>query len=508
MIKTLTQTLFVPASLAGSIGAQAGALIAGRGIGFVRSVLLAWLLSQREFGVFQVAVAVVNLLVPLCSLGLTFGVLRYAPAHEVRGTLGVFSRRAVEMVLFVAILTAGLLMSAPAAIVDFVFAAGTQVNPSASSAVGHAPEGLVSVAAVCIVSLIVFHLAVDLMKGLRLFRAASLMEVLGVVLFSSLALIAPALGFDSANAVLLAYGLGNVVTCVFFLPRLLTYIKGRPIDRDATAKVPRLDTTLLRYSVWIAASQVAWHGLQQYVLWHLAIVAGYTQAATFFAVRLFAQLVLLGGQTLSRAFSANVTRVWETSGSEDALLRLDAGSKVGFLAILSGAVTLVLLKPWVLAAFPSDYAAGADCFEPLLLAYSWFAAMEFLLIRFHLEQKSVFTFWTSAAGATANVLLALMIMGTPGAPATFDAATMLQYGSWVCTAASAVSMLTCLVALTVSGKRPDITTLLLVASFASLGAGRYAALVMLLLLLACSLTPIGLFSTAERSIISDWRKGR
>ncbi len=505
----MTQNLFQPSSLTGSVGAQAGALIAGRSIGFVRGVLLAWLLSQREFGAFQVAVAVVNLLVPLSSLGLTFGVLRYAPTHEVRGTLYAFSRRAGAMVLVIGAATAVLLISAPATVVDLVFATGSGVGTAtATTANARVPASLVCMAAVCVFSLIVFHFVVDLMKGLRLFRAASLMETLGVVLFSSLALLAPAVGYASADSVVLAYGVGNVATVVLFLPPLLRYVRAQPADVRAESELPRIDSALLRYSVWIAASQVAWHGLQQYVLWHLAIVGGYALAATYFAVRLFAQLILLGGQTLSRAFSANVTRVWEATGPEDALVRLEAGSKIGCLAILSGAVLLSLVKPWILMAFPSGYSAGADCFEPLLLAYAWFAALEFLLIRFHLEKKSVYTFWASLAGALANIGLAIVVMGLPGAAATSDAGSMLVRASWVCAAGSGVSILTCLTVLTMSRKRPSASVLLLIIAFVSLGAGTIAATATLALMAACCMSPAGLFGLAERTIIANWFRGR
>lgn len=514
-MRSWTHKLFAPAGLTASVGASAGALLAGRSIGFVRGVVLAWLLSQRAFGLFHVAVAVVNLLVPLSSLGLTHGVLRYAPAHEVAGTLGPFARRVGLLVLVIAAAVGGVLLFAPSSITESIFAAGAGIDVIASTSpasdaapTGAAPRGLVVTAVACTFSLVLFHLVLDLMKGLRLFRAAAAMDVLGVFLFSSLAVGAPSAGFDSADAVLLAYGLGNVLAVLVFWPPLIRYLRAQRSDSAGRPSKPLIDAKLIRFSFWIAISQVAWHGLQQYVFWHLAMVSGNAVAAVYFAVRLFAQLVLLGAQTLSRAFSANVTRTWEATGRAAALARLEAGGKVGLLAVFAGAVLMAFLKPWILKAFPSDYAPGSSCFDALVLAYAWFGALEFLLIRFHLEEQSVWTFVTSVTGAIANVVLACAVLGRPGDAAAVGVVEMLPRAGWVCAAGSGLSVLACLTVLTLTGKRPSVWTVLLIVGMGGLGVGWAWGAGLLALAVAAAVGRVGVFTSGERALIAGWRHGR
>lgn len=500
------RNLFLPAGLTGSVGAQAGALVIGRGIGLVRGIALTWLLTQREFGVFQVAVAVVNLLVPLTSLGLSQGILRYAPAHEVAGTLAKFSRRAAMSLISIGAASAVVLLLAPKWVTNLLFSVGSVADAVAAS--GSQTRSLVVTAIICTFSLLLFHLVVDLMKGLRLFRAAGLMEIVGVVLFSGLAVAAPAVGYDSADVVLLMYGLGNAVTIVFFAAPLIRYIRSQRVDADASSSLPLVDRRLLRYSLWIAASQVAWHAMQQYVLWHLALVGGSALAATFFAVRLFAQLVLLSAQTVSRSLSANVTRVWEATSRQAAVDRLETGSKAGILIVLAGVSAMALFKPLILRAFPEGFAIGRDCFEPLLLAYGWLSVLEFLVIRFYLEEQSVNAFIVSIVGALANVALAVIVLRTPEAGAGLDPAALLMKAGWVCAAAAGITVLACIIALHRRGHRPQFWTVALAAAAASIGAGGVVGLAVFGGLACIALFQWGVFTPAERAIIVSWRSGR
>ncbi len=61
-----------------------------RFVGLFRGVALAWLIPQGQFGLFGVALLVVNVLLPVCSAGLYEGVTRYVPWHESAGTLRRF----------------------------------------------------------------------------------------------------------------------------------------------------------------------------------------------------------------------------------------------------------------------------------------------------------------------------------------------------------------------------------------------------------------------------------
>src|SRR5262245_25353946 len=79
--------LFEATSVAGSISVYLPATVAFRLINFARIVLLTWWMPQAEFGLFNIVLPVINVLTPLCSLGLADAVARYAPLHEARGSL-------------------------------------------------------------------------------------------------------------------------------------------------------------------------------------------------------------------------------------------------------------------------------------------------------------------------------------------------------------------------------------------------------------------------------------
>jgi O-antigen/teichoic acid export membrane protein len=498
--KRLFQNLFAPANMRGSVGAQAGSLLLGRSLGYLRGVLLTWLLVQHEFGLFQIAVAIVNLLVPLSNLGLSHGTLRYAPAHEARRTLAVFARRASVMVLSIATVTALILLLLPTDVAGWAMT--VTGNPSDAGVV--ASSGMVRATVLCMLSLVVFHLPVDLMKGLRLFRAASLMEIVGVSLFSVLAVGAPLIGYDSAESVLLTYGVGNILSVAFFAPSLIRYIRSQPVDRDATAAVRLIDVDYVHYSLWIAGSLVSWHLLQQFAFLYLAGTGGLKMAGVYFAVRLFAQLVFLGGQTLARVLSSNVTRVWESTGPADARVRLEAGTKVGLMIVFAGVTFLSLVKPFILLAYPTAYAIGVRCFDPLLLAYGWFAALEFLIVRFHLRQKSMHSFLSAVAGVFANLALGLALLGMPAETGSAD---LLIRAAWICAFGSGVSVTTSLVFLFRTADAPHYSTILLLLAIASIGAGSVFALVIWGVTLAAMLATDSILSPAERLIIANWRKG-
>ena len=57
--------LFQPSSIAQSLGIYLPSAAAYRLLGLARGILLAWLMSEREFGLFQLAILGVSLLFPV-----------------------------------------------------------------------------------------------------------------------------------------------------------------------------------------------------------------------------------------------------------------------------------------------------------------------------------------------------------------------------------------------------------------------------------------------------------
>ena len=96
--------LFRAENISRSLGLFLPATFAARFLGLLRGIVLAWLLARSEFALLQISLLVINILNPLCSLGMNEAVARYVPHHENRGTLGAFLRRIVPLVLVLGLL--------------------------------------------------------------------------------------------------------------------------------------------------------------------------------------------------------------------------------------------------------------------------------------------------------------------------------------------------------------------------------------------------------------------
>ncbi len=92
--------LFTPAPLTESIKLylSANALLRAAGIG--RGLLLTWwMISPAEFGLYQLGLLLVNVLLPVLSFGSYEAVARFVPEHESKGQLWRYLRRALPLSL-------------------------------------------------------------------------------------------------------------------------------------------------------------------------------------------------------------------------------------------------------------------------------------------------------------------------------------------------------------------------------------------------------------------------
>lgn len=496
-------------------------MIIGRVLGLARGIALAWLVTREEFGLFHVALALVNVLMPLCSMGLPQGLLRYAAVHEAAGTLLVFVRRAMWLCL--AIAAAGSVVLAVAADpLGRVFFAANEAAPIEQS--GAPTASLLRIGAGCVFSLVLYHLVSHLMKGLRLFRAANLMEVSGALLFTGSAIGAALVGYRTAGALLMAYALSNLVSVALFAPSLFRSLRSYVRSAGQSVSDSAIGGQLLRYSVWMAGAAVVWHGLQNYALWHLAKAGGNELGGSFQAARLFAQLLLWGALGAATVLTSHAARVWESGNRDQSVTELQAASKLGLLVILGGAVLMSLAKDWLIRMFRSDYALGATCFDPLLLGYAWFAATLLLSVRFHLAERSVYSFFASLAGMAVSIGAAFLLLGGFDSWSGRTPAEMILRAGWVCAAGGGASVVACMLLLTVGGAKREVkdmkrgrspalgsggvVTGLLILSMVSVGFGGLYGMVVLGVAVVAAVSGLGVFTSTERSVLSKWRQFR
>jgi O-antigen/teichoic acid export membrane protein len=507
--------LFVADGLTLSAGAEGGAMVIGRVVGLARGIALTWLVTQEEFGLFHVGMAAVNLLVPVCSLGLPQGVLRYAPAYEAGGMLSSFARRAAQATLIVALIGSVLLIVAAGPLGDIVFSPNTDIaNPSNVSGTASAVSGgsvqLVRIAAACVFSLVLFHLVSHLMKGLRLFRAASLMEIVGATSFSVAAIVVAVMGHRTAVALLLTYAASNVVSVLVFLPSLLVCLRSYPSAAGSNVEDAGVGARLLKYSVWMAGTALMWNGVLNYALWHVAKVGGNDLAGVFRAMGLLAQPLIWCATGAATVLSAHVLRVWESADRERAITGLRAAGKAGMLVIMIIATVLSLSKTLLVRMFRDEYAFGLECLDPMLLGYAWFAATILLSIRFHVAERSVLSFWTWFVGLSVSVVAAYVLMGSPWVigSAGIPPQELVARAGCVCAAGGGASVVMCLVLLTRHGMGSDGVMSVLIVATLSVGFGGLISLIVVGVLLAALRGGVGAFTVAERRMCREFLQRR
>jgi O-antigen/teichoic acid export membrane protein len=503
-------SLFKPETLAGSISVQTVATSLARCVGFLRGVLLLWLLAPTEYGTFHIALTAVNVLMPVLSLGLTSGIKRYAPAHEAEGNLSAFVRRSFTLTLVVAGAGTVLLLLLAPAISRLLPAAGMggDVASWLETVESHQVINLIRLASGCILSLVIYHAVSDLMTGLRMFRAVGAMDVASVVLFSVAAVAAPVVGFDSANTVLACYGLANTAVALAVVGPLRHALKNHTHGPTSAEKRAPRKSKLLRFSLGMAGGAVMWHILQQYAFWHFAAIEGPERAGPFYAARLFAQLVLWGSVALTSALSAHVTGVWETTGRDEAIRHFESGCKAGLLVVLAGAAALSLARPWLFALYPTQYVVGAACFNAMLVSYAMFSAFGFVAIRFHLEERSILAFWATFVGVFVTIALGFWLLGTAGSAPGALGSEMITRASWVIAGGATAAVIAGIFILGLTRHSLTRATLVLVAGLASLGFGWTYSVPLLLVFAVASMTNIGPLSPTDRKIIAEWVRDR
>lgn len=401
--------LFGSSPLEQAMGTYLPATVAFRLINFGRILLLSWTMLQQQFGLLNMILLVVNVMTPLCSFGLNEAITRYVPQNEARGSLAAFLRRSAVLLLGItaACLVPILIFAQP---LGGFFYAQVFADPAVRGAFSADAPSLARISAVVIALLIVYFYLLATLKGLRMFSALSVMEIMHGGLFLVLSVVAIALGRLSALTLTVFYGCSLVVPIVFIGWGLRRAIAGWAVQQR-TVETGRVLRALLKFGVWTTVAGVTWQILVYYPAWFLNKVHGNEAVAVFSAVRQIGQFILIGAVAVVAVVMSNVTKTWETRGSAAANRQLSLAFRGCGLALLFGCVAAALGRDLIIRMFRSDYAAGAAILPLQLLFFLLAAYLAFLAIHFQLIEKTRQLFWPWATGVAANVLLALWLTG-------------------------------------------------------------------------------------------------
>jgi len=405
----LPSGLFRSAALSQAMGVYLPATVALRLINLGRILLLTWWMARQQFGLLTMILLTMNVMVPLCSVGLHEAVARYVPQHETRGSLVRFIQGSAGLLVVVALVSVVVMIVLARPLGVFLYAQVFTDSHAGASFAADAPQ-LARLTAVVIGVLIAYFYLLSLLKGLRMFYALSVVELTHAVLFLAGAVAAWWTEHLSALTLTGVYGVSMTIPIVIFGWRLLRVI-GRWRQQHGASHDAHLARTLLRFSIWTTLAGVTWQILVAYPAWFLNKVHGNEAVAVFNAVRQVGQFVLIGAVAVSTVVMTTVTKTWESRGREAAIRQLSLAFRGTGLALLVGCASVALAKGLVIRLFSPEYAAGAAILPLQLLFFLIGAYLAFLPIHFHLIEKTRHMFWPWAVGVAANVLYAFWLAG-------------------------------------------------------------------------------------------------
>ncbi|HUW84760.1 MAG TPA: oligosaccharide flippase family protein [Phycisphaerae bacterium] len=497
--------LFRAAGLLESLGVYLPAAGLTRLVGLGRALLLIWLLPVEEFGLLSVALLVVNVAQPLCSLGLNEAIARYVPHHEARGSLLPFVRRGGALVL-----AAGLILTALLAVggpfVGEALLGSRLVEAAYPTQSSQRLGALVGISAAATLSLIAYWLVGSVLRGLRLFRALSVMELTSSVLFAALAVGAVLGGWRSAEAILGCYLLSVLAPGLVFGLGCLRQLSSWPGQRDDRADGTR--RRLLTYGLWLAGATVMWQLLQYWPMWYLNKAGSKELTAVYAGVRVIAQLVMVAAGAMTAVVAAVVTRTWETRGAEAAEGQLRLAIKTIGLGLLSMCGAASLCRTWLIGLFPAEYEAGGAILPVLLGNFMAVGMVGLLVVWFGLIEKTVCTLAVYAAGTLCNVWFGLHFMGAASGAywgqagfLTVGVGNLLPAAAWTGMLAAVCAAAVCLCILRVVGRPLDAGTVLISLSALLLGLRWEIMLTGAVLLVLTSWASAIILSRDEKQLI-------
>jgi len=472
-------------------------------VGLARGVILAWLLTEHEFGLLQITLLATNVLLPLCSAGLSDAVARYVPQYETKHSLRPFLARAAPFALLAAAALCTLLLLATGPLTRLIFASSNQDVDPADAASGLARLTQLVLATTFILA--AYFLLQAVLRGLRLFLALSLLELAGSVLFTVAAVVVAYSGYRTAEAVMLCFAATHLVTITLFGVPLWRVIR-RAQDQtepltlagDRSAVGP-LFGQMLRFSLWTALAAVLWQALEYHPMWYLQKVQGPEVTAVYGGVRLITQAVLIGLVSVVFVVQTSVTKTWETLGRDQADRQLLLAFKATTLLMLLGCVILATGAPAIMRLFPRSYGYGAAVFPLVLLFFLIGGQLAFLAIHFHLIEKTRYLFGLWAIGLAGNVIFGAWLVRPELEPSAAVTAA-----AWAGVLGASAAMAAGLIFIRLARRPLDAGSALVIAAAYALALPVYApaAIIGVVLLLAGTTNVV--FSAAEKQRIRDY----
>lgn len=426
--------LFRSSGVGRSLGIYLPTTLAYRMLGLIRGVILAWVLSVTEFGLFQIALLASNVLIPLCSLGWYEGLTRYIPQYESRGSLRRFLWTAVLLAMAGSSVLLGIGWLLRGQLSQIIFAS-QDMSPDAAARW----PGLAGYVLAAVWVAIAYLLLVGTLRGLRMFMAVSALELASNLLLTILAVWCAWAVSAQAEAMLVCYCI-SYAACALPLALLLRHeLRHRcfvSAEADSGSWEQEASTGVIArqmwsFSVWMSLGAIVWQTLQYAPVWYLHRFTGPEVVAVLVGVRLLAQAFHIIGVAIATVVQPAATKLWEEGQQPAAESLLQLAVKLTCLLLFASAAVFVLTAPWILRMFPDHYAQGLPIMALMVATGAVAGELFVFMIHFALRERTHWQLLVWLAGLVSTAALAWWTMHPDEAAAAllYDTARAAAGGS-------------------------------------------------------------------------------
>jgi O-antigen/teichoic acid export membrane protein len=468
-------------TLASSVVLLLAFTVLQRGLGFVRSLLFCQYLEPEQLGLWDLGFGFLCLAAPLVGLGLPGSFGRYVERFRQRGQLGQYLSRITIAVVALTAAGAALLLACPAAASWTVFGISDR-------------RDLVQVTTITLAAVIAYNSLVELLTGLRAYRAVSLLNFANSALFVLASGAAFVRGRADAIGVISAYGMACGVSATGAI--IWLHWNRREFAVSIPASSERVEwSPVLAFSLWLWMTNLLanlFDVVDRWMVLHLhpdGAEAALRELGQYHSARIFPLLLISLAAAVGSMLTAHLSRDWEAGRRDLVGRRINLGLKlVGCALIAIGTALLVLTPTLFRTLYPGKFGEGMELLPLTLLASVWFALSNIAVAYLWCVERAHRA--TLAFGIGIVVNLALNMWWLP------------MWGLWGAVAATSIAQGTALACLLRAGHRHGLRlsrwTLVIALVPLALYGGAIAALTATVLL-AIAVWRGGVFDRWERA---------
>lgn len=353
-------------SLSAGVVALLGMTVLQRLVGFGRSLMFCRLLDEGELGHWSLGLSWLVLAAPLAVIGLPGSFGRYVEYYRQRGQLRAFLRRTV----LVTGTTAGSLIAAmwllPGRFGSLIFNDGETITT-------------IRLLAASLAIVIFYNFLTELFTALRMARVVSRMRFTQSVLFAGVGVGLLCVTTLGENAVIIAYGLGALVSAVGGAVWLVQTVRDLPPDGELLPQ-SAMWGRLLPFAAWIWVTNLLsnlFEVTDRFMIVHFAPLefgAAQSLVGQYQSSREIPALLVEVGCMLGSLLLPYLSHDWEAGNRAAVSARHNLSLKLLSLSFSAAGVGILLVTPFLFrTVLEGRYEMGLAAIPWTITYCIWFA---------------------------------------------------------------------------------------------------------------------------------------